>query len=276
MTITFAQFVELEAHRLWHGDHLKRSVTKAHKFSDYADHATRPIGDFKPSDIHRFFDYLSAEGLSDNTVNHYAAMLTKVFKHAVKEEVITHAPQFTWKRLEDTQRPLYFTKRQLNDIEQWFRKSSEPWIEHFVTIGHQTGMRLGEICQIAPHSVTEDENGDIWVHLAKTKNGSERYVPVNPRAYSALEALGFDCRNYFEHTRFYRAWGAMRKDILGNDSRYVFHTLRHTAATVMANDLKANTAVIGLLLGHKSEKTTRKYIKAKPSALQAIAAQMAC
>ena len=272
--VTFAQFVDQEAHRLWHGDHLKRSVTKAQKFSDYADHAQRHIGDFKPSDIHHFFDYLSVEGLSDNTVNHYAAMLTKVFKHAVKEEVITHAPQFTWRRVGDTQRPLYFTKNQLASIEQWFRESSEPWVEHFVTIGHQTGMRLGEICQIAPHSVTEDDNRDIWVHLTKTKNGTERYVPVNPRVYSALEALGFDCRGYFEHTRFYRAWGAMRKDILGGDTRYVFHTLRHTAATVMANDLKANTAIIGILLGHRSEKTTRKYIKAKPSALQALAAQM--
>ena len=273
--ITFADFMNQESDRLWRGDHKRRSIAKGEKFAAFADHSTRHIGDFKPSDIHAFFDSLTAQGLSDNTVNHYAAMLTKVFKQAVKEEVITHAPQFTWKTLENTQRPLYFTKAQLQRVEAWFRDSSEPWIEHFVVIGHQTGMRLGEICQIAPHSVTEDENGDIWVHLAKTKNGTERYVPVNPRAYSALEALGFDCRGYFEHTRFYRAWGAMRKDILGNDSRYVFHTLRHTAATVMANDLKANTAVIGMLLGHKSEKTTRKYIKAKPSALQALAAQMA-
>lgn len=273
--ITFAAFMNQEADRLWRGDHKRRSIVKGEKFAAFADHSTRHIGDFKPSDIHAFFDSLTAQGLSDNTVNHYAAMLTKVFKQAVKEEVITHAPQFTWKTLENTQRPLYFTKAQLERVEAWFRDSNEPWVEHFVVIGHQTGMRLGEICQVAPHSITEDENGDTWIHLEKTKNGEERFVPVNARAYSALEALGFDCRGFFEHTRFYRAWGAMRKDILGNDSRYVFHTLRHTAATVMANDLKANTAVIGMLLGHKSEKTTRKYIKAKPSALQALAAQMA-
>jgi integrase len=273
--ITFADFMNQEADRLWRGDHKRRSIAKGEKFAAFADHSTRHIGDFKPSDIHAYFDSLTAQGLSDNTVNHYAAMLTKVFKQAVKEEVITHAPQFTWKTVENTQRPLYFTKAQLERVEAWFRDSSEPWVEHFVVIGHQTGMRLGEICQVAPHSITEDDNGDTWIHLEKTKNGEERFVPVNARAYSALEALGFDCRGFFEHTRFYRAWGAMRRDILGNDSRYVFHTLRHTAATVMANDLKANTAVIGMLLGHKSEKTTRKYIKAKPSALQALAAQMA-
>lgn len=273
--ITFAAFMSQEADRLWRGDHKRRSIAKGEKFATFADHSTRHIGDFKPSDIHAFFDSLTAKGLSDNTVNHYAAMLTKVFKHAEEMELISHCPKFKWKTVENTQRPLYFTKAQLERVEAWFRGSNEPWVEHFVVIGHQTGMRLGEICQVAPHSITEDDNGDTWIHLEKTKNGEERFVPVNARAYSALEALGFDCRGFFEHTRFYRAWGAMRKDILGNDSRYVFHTLRHTAATVMANDLKANTAVIGMLLGHKSEKTTRKYIKAKPSALQALAAQMA-
>ena len=143
--ITFAAFMNQEADRLWRGDHKRRSITKGEKFAAFADHSTRHIGDFKPSDIHAFFDSLTAQGLSDNTVNHYAAMLTKVFKQAVKEEVITHAPQFTWKTLENTQRPLYFTKAQLERVEAWFRDSNEPWVEHFVVIGHQTGMRLGDM-----------------------------------------------------------------------------------------------------------------------------------
>ena len=271
----FYEFTKDHAHLMWRGDHRVKSTRKAERFTEFLDYATRDIGDFKPRDIHLFFDHLSATGLSDNTVNHYAAMLTKVFKQAVKEEVIDHAPQFTWRQLEDTQRPLYFTKVQLEDIEAYFRRSSEPWMEHFVVIGHQTGMRLGEICQVTPEKIITDDDGHIWIHLTKTKNGHERWVPVNERTRAALKALGDNCTNYFEHTRFYRVWGQMRRKVLGNDSRYVFHTLRHTAATVMANDLKANTAVIGILLGHRSEKTTRKYIKAKPSALQQLAAQLA-
>ena len=42
----------------------------------------------------------------------------------------------------------------------------------------------------------------------------------------------------------------------------------------MANDLKVNSTVIGIMLGHRSEKTTKKYVKAMPSALIAIAAHM--
>ena len=42
----------------------------------------------------------------------------------------------------------------------------------------------------------------------------------------------------------------------------------------MANDLKVNSTVIGIMLGHRSEKTTKKYVKAMPLALIAIAAHM--
>jgi integrase len=273
---TFLQFTLDQSHLIWRGDHLRKSEAKAHKFDAFADFSTRPISDFKPRDIHAFFDHLNKQGLSDNTVNHYAAMLTKVFGHAVKEEVITHAPKFTWRQIEQVPRPLYFTQDQLEAIEAYFRESTDDkWLEHFVIIGHQTGMRLGEICQITPDKIVTDDDGHTWIYLAKTKNGHDRWVPVNKRTRAALRALDDNCTGYFEHTKFYRAWGRMRRDVLKGDTRYVFHTLRHTAATVMANDLKANTAVIGILLGHRSEKTTRKYIKAKPSALQQLAAQMA-
>ena len=273
----FLTFVMFEQHRLWSGtdDHRKKSVRKAEKFSNFRDYGTRALNDFKPHDIHDFFDSLTSEGLSDNTVNHYAAMLTRVFNHAVNEEHITHAPKFTWKEVKTNSRPLFFTDEQLEKMEAYHRGTEDWYMEHFIVIGHQTGMRHGEILSVTIKSLEIDDSGARWIYLNDTKNGDERYVPLNDRAYEALAALDFTPAKYFEHTKFYRAWGRMRRDLLHRDSRYVFHTLRHTAATKMANDVKANSAVIGLMLGHRSEKTTRKYIKAKPSALQAIAAQMA-
>ena len=121
-------------------------------------------------------------------------------------------------------------------------------------IGHQTGMRLGEILSVNLHSIEKDDKGNDWIYLPETKNGDDRAVPVNAKTYAALAALDFLPARHFEHTRFYRAWGRMRADVLHNDPRYVFHTLRHTAATKMANDLKANSAVIGLMLGHRSRR----------------------
>mgnify|MGYP002636655428 FL=1 len=277
MVMLFMPFVRAEAGRMWGTEsHRKKSVVKALRFAKFRGYGSRELDKFKPSDIHAFFDLLSQQGLTANTVRHYGAMLSVVFKHAVREELISHSPRFTWTPIEGGKRPLYFTQQQLDSMESYFDdKHQQWWLRHFIVIGHQTGMRLGEILKITPDIMSLDNKGGHWVHLATTKNGSERWVPLNHRSLAAIRAL--DCRatKYWSHASFYTAWATMRRDLLGGDIRYVFHTLRHTAATVMANDLGANTAVIGLLLGHRSEATTRKYIKAKPDALQALVQQMA-
>ena len=248
---------------------------KAEKFSNFRDYGTRALNDFKPHDIHDFFDSLTREGLSDNSVNHYAAMLDSCIQSRGQRGAYHPRTEVHLKRSKTNSRPLFFTDEQLEKMEAYHRNTDDWYMEHFIVIGHQTGMRHGEILSLTRDRLEQDDTGATWVHLTDTKNGDERFVPLNDRAHDALAALDYLPARYFEHTRFYRAWGRMRRDLLRNDERYVFHTLQHTAATKMANDIKANSAVIGLMLGHRSEKTTRKYIKAKPSALQAIAAQMA-
>jgi integrase len=42
----------------------------------------------------------------------------------------------------------------------------------------------------------------------------------------------------------------------------------------MANDLQVNSILIGQMLGHRSEQTTRKYIHAKPQNLLNIAQKL--
>ena len=275
-TPTFAEFVDTQATLLWHGDHLKRSVQKAKIFSGFDEYGSRQLKNFRPACIHAFFDFLEANGRNGNTINHYGAMLTKVFKHSADEGNIVKSPKFTWRKVKGNQRPLYYTNTQLAAMENHFDEYHPAWwLRHFIIIGAETGMRLGEILTLTPSTVISETDGSTWAHLLHTKNGDERFVPLNTRVKRSLAALDNEPMRYHrgnEHL-FYRYWAEMRTKVLQGDRRYVFHTLRHTAATVMANDFHANTAVIGILLGHKSEKTTAKYIKHKPEALQALVAR---
>lgn len=273
---TFLQFAQAEAPRLWHGQHLKRSLTKAAAFAAFSDYQNREITQYKASHIHSFFDAIqAARGLKDSTVNRYAAMITKVFKQAENEELITHIPKFTWREEDDEARPLYYTTQQLEAMCAYFHDGHPQWwMRHMIIIGSQTGMRRGEILKIKRQNISNDTEGNLWLHLPITKNGSERFVPLNKQVIASIAALKYDVLSYWREDLFYRAWDDMRHRILGNHKGYVFHTLRHTAATRLANEHKANTTVIGLLLGHKSDKTTRKYIKAQPAALQLLARQL--
>ena len=102
------------------------------------------------------------------------------------------------------------------------------------------------------------------MHLEDTKNGDERYVYLNEKAQYALLNLDNQPEKYFRMWKFYRAWGAMRKDLLDGNELYVFHSLRHTFATRLANEFKLNNTVIASMMGHRSLVTTSKYVKLMP------------
>ena len=272
--LTFSQFVEKEAGRMWHGDHKKRSLSNALRFSNFSGFGDWNLDRFHPDNIHAFFDMLAESGRGDNTINHYGSTLAKTFSHAKSQWYIKSVPSFTWKELTGNKRPLYYTKPQLLAIEEHFDEYHDQWwMRHLIIIGAETGMRIGEILTLEPSSISCDDIGNTWAYLPTTKNGDERFVPINPRVRKALRELDDHPSKYWTEYHFYRSWGAMRLRVLNGNRLYVFHTLRHTCATRMANDLKANTAIIGLLLGHRSEATTRKYIKSKPESLQALVAQ---
>ena len=76
---TFLEYAEDEAVRMWSGKHKVRSLKMAEKFDAFSDFGTRPITKFKPRDIHNFLDYLTDDcNLTNNTANHYAAMIIKM------------------------------------------------------------------------------------------------------------------------------------------------------------------------------------------------------
>ena len=67
--------------------------------------------------------------------------------------------------------------------------------------------------------------------------------------------------------RFYLSWKRAQSHVLNGDKTAVFHTCRHMAAILLANDAMVNTKLIGHFLGHASERTTNRYIHAKKSSL---------
>ena len=119
-TYTFLEYADDEAARMWNGTHKERSLKMAEKFDAFSDFGTRPITKYKPRNIHNLLDYLTDEcDLSNNTANHYAAMIIKVFKHAYKNQDIERVPDFTWKKVKNAHRMSYFTR--LGQEKMWRR-----------------------------------------------------------------------------------------------------------------------------------------------------------
>ena len=135
-TYTFLEYADDEAARMWNGTHKERSLKMAEKFDAFSDFGTRPITKYKPRNIHNFLDYLTDEcDLSNNTANHYAAMIIKVFKHAYKNQDIERVPDFTWKKVKNAHRMSYFTHEQVDQVVEYFRNSEKHnWMAPMVLI----------------------------------------------------------------------------------------------------------------------------------------------
>lgn len=269
---TLQDFTNANASRLWHGRHLKESQSRVLKFCAFADHNLRNIDQFKPANLYAFGDYMISEGSSANTVNHYFAAISTIFKLAVDMEILVHAPKIKWHKVRSG-RPRYMSKDEIQSLDSEFKGSSDPWVRrfmpHLVTLAVNTGMRLGEILKITPIAI-QKMDGASWVYLAETKNGDDRWVPLNVKAQAALAALKDQPGKGFTTRRFYNAWGKARSRIACGDDTFVFHVLRHTAASTMANELGVNSLLIGQILGHRNVATTAKYVHAKPKSLQDI------
>ncbi|MDB2399309.1 site-specific integrase [Planktomarina sp.] len=140
-------------------------------------------------------------------------------------------------------------------------------------IGINTGMRLSEILRVRQKDVMFI-NDVRHVRLTHTKNGDRRNVPLNDDAFNAFEALNWNAETMFIEGAHYYTWKNIRLNICDGDKSPVFHCTRHTAATVMADEMNISHLLIGAMLGHRDPSSTMKYVHTNPNTMGMIAARL--
>lgn len=273
--MNFIDFVNTEAPNIWHDKHLAESLSKMHRFGAFNQVGFKDITEVTARDIHAFSLHLLDHGLSENTVNHYKAAISAILKHALDLEEIDRLPKIKFAKVR-TNRVRYMSHDEIEQLDTFLRDykgGSYWWMRHMCTIAVNTGMRHGEILSITPDMVTVE--GDLCtVHLTNTKNGDDRDVVCAGTTFAALMALEFQPGRHYSHRKFYNAWDEARYRIAKGDKEFVFHILRHTAATKMANELKLPTVTVAQQLGHRSLQTTAKYVHQTPETRLEIAKLM--
>jgi site-specific recombinase XerD len=154
---------------------------------------------------------------------------------------------------------------------------------------YSTGLRVSEALSIKNADV-KLENG--YIHIRKTKNGSERIVPVNdslsevlkqyvsyrnrmpvssvglPNSFFFIKSDGTYCNAQSVYVWFRKLLAECGIHYLGNHHGPRVHDLRHTfavhAMVQMAHnnqDLYSSLPVISTCLGHKSLFATEQYVR---------------
>ncbi len=111
------------------------------------------------------------------------------------------------------------------------------WVQRIVTMAINTGMRQGEIFNLTWFDVDFPRG---VIHISVSKNGKDRFVPINQTVRKMLEGLSQTSEYVFPSPK---TEGRLidvkfRFDKAKNDAGlrdFRFHDLRHTAASRMAD-----------------------------------------
>ena len=269
------------------GDHLHRTIKKLEKFLRFDGVSFNPnspdrygllkMSDFTVEDIEDYLDAVQENGMelyknelkenihkapigvSEQTQNRYIAAISVFFKLAQTMGLITSVPNLNWREVQADGKPRYFSDEEYEKILKNFDSTQWKWVGQLARVAYHTGMRRGEQRHInGAVRMTEDKK---FLFLPKeiTKTKKDRFVPLNSVAREAVENLPNMTKHFKVHV-YNKCWNRARDEIAPNDRFFTGHTLRHTAATRLANS-KFNIKHIATYLGHSSTRTTERYIK---------------
>jgi len=142
--------------------------------------------------------------------------------------------------------------------------SDNPYLAPLVALAIETAMRRGELLGLDWDDLHLDQN---YVHLALTKNGTSRDVPLSPVARQTIEALprsisGGVIPVHPEALKGLWRRATRRADITG----LRFHDLRHEATTRFF-EKGLGVMEVAAITGHKDLRMLQRYVQLRPEDL---------
>lgn len=226
------------------------------------------LADTKPAIIVQFRDEL-LKTRKESTVCRYMAALSNVFTIAVNEwEWMDDTPMRKVKKpTEPRGRNRYLKDDERDSLLQACKESRTPYLYTIVIMALCTGMRRGEIMNLAWSDVFLEQG---YLILHKTKNGDTRRVPLSSELvvilskYKKIKHIDTDMlfpnnpkiAGKYSPVEFEKPWKAALKKSGIEDFR--FHDLRHSAASYLAMN-GATSSDMAEILGHKTLNMVKRY-----------------
>jgi len=219
---------------------------------------------------------LEDECKSDATINRIVSAVSTVLRHCEFDGLIESVPKFR-RRKEAEGRVVWYTKHEAKQLQHVstnvFQRDD---LSDIIGFACYTGMRQGEILKLRKKDIDLVGNkihvGGVPTQLTKAKNW--RAIPIHESILEMVtdrcsQASRSDIRIFGDEWRdkdqLLRAFKKVNR-LIGKDEAYVFHTLRHSYATWLA-EAGVPIRSIQALCGHKRVETTLRYAHASDTAL---------
>jgi integrase len=240
--------------------------------------AARHLPAIRGADLAQFRDELRADGKAENTIRLELALLSQVFETARKEwgmESLTNPVRNIKAPGGSRQRDRRLREREEEYLMAALECSSQPIARAVAAFAIETGMRQSEILGLTWDAVDMKRR---VAHLAETKNGAARTVPLSTKALAILEGKGphepddriFPIAENWLRRVFAQACAAGRAQYLQDcaksrhkpDKRFLddlrFHDLRHEATTRFF-ERRLELMEVASITGHKTLSMLKRY-----------------
>jgi len=265
----------LSTRHTWrHGNGRKTALINAGHFTS-AVGLSFPVRKIDQPLLTRVAIELEDAGKSDATINRVVSAVSTVLNHCAFDGLIPSPPKFR-RRKENEGRVLYYTKDEVHrlvDLSTNVLQRED--LAEITLFAAYHGLRQGEILKLrnkdidlVTKRITVGGEAEVT-----TKAGNVRVIPIHD---SCIKLLTDRCSQSSGHARVFGQEWTDKDQLLRNFRKinnllpkpdgYVFHTLRHSYATWLA-DAGVPIRTIMYLLGHKRIETTLRYAKATDSAL---------
>lgn len=222
------------------------------KSTDIRDWRDARVKEIQPQSVHRELNTIS--GVFTHAMKEWSAPLPANPAHNVSRfKNADKSREMRWNQA-DTQKLL--------KVAGW-KEDKRPttgrdYVGWGLLLGIETAMRIGELCVLKASDFYPKR---AYVHLAETKNGDARDVPLSKKAVKWLKFLCEDRRpgdKIIPITANTLGEYMLDARRLAGLEHLVFHDSRHEAATRLSKKL-SNVLELSAVTGHRSLKSLKKY-----------------
>ena len=224
----------------------------------------RPLNSITTEAMDLWVFDLETRRLSDASINHRLAALSKIMSVAVSRGGLDARPIIPRKKLFYSRMRVISVKEE-QALERHLRRLGFDMQADAVNVLIDTGMRPGELLRLRERDVDFSEG---IIHIWQRKTHSHRTVPMTKRVRKRLEGLvgGYPQRRVFPLREYdmVKAWDRARALMgLREDRHFTLYALRHTCASRIVRR-GVNLQVVQKWMGHKSYATTLRYAHLGP------------
>lgn len=226
--------------------------------------AAMPLHQIDTNALDHWVLALEARGLSDGSINHRLAAVSRIMTIAMQRGGLLAKPLIPRKKQYES-RMRVVTVREEIEIQAHLRQLGYDLHADAIVILIDTGMRLSELLRLRESDI--DFTSGV-VHVWQTKNRIQRGILMTRRVRDRLRRrlTGHPSKRIFpfSYDAFYGVWDRLRARMkLSEDREFTAHALRHTCASRLVQK-GISLQVVQNWMGHKSYRSTLRYAHLAP------------